>query len=106
MVSDTYAKADEIQIKGSQIFSPVRQKWLLLTPEELVRQEYLKILIQEYDYHHNQIAEEMDVTGRGSAQARADFVIWRTSRDRLDQKPPLIFYEYPAACCAGAPPFH
>jgi type I restriction enzyme M protein len=93
MVSETYAKADEIQIKGSQIFSPVRQKWLLLTPEELVRQEYLKILIQEYDYHHNQIAEEMDVTGRGSAQARADFVIWRTARDRLDQKPPFIIVE-------------
>ena len=34
MVSETYAKADEIQIKGSQIFSPVRQKWLPLTPEE------------------------------------------------------------------------
>lgn len=90
MVSETYAKADEIQIRGSQIFSQVRKKWLPLTPEELVRQEFLKILIQEYDYRLDQIAEEIDVTGSGSAQARADFVIWRTARDRLDQKPPFI----------------
>jgi type I restriction enzyme M protein len=93
MVSDNYKKADEIQIKGSQIYSQVRKKWLPLTPEELVRQEFLKILIQEYDYRLDQIAEEIDVTGSGSAQARADFVIWRTARDRLDQKPPFIIVE-------------
>lgn len=69
MVSDNYPKADEIQIKGSQIFSQVRKKWLPLTPEERVRQEYLKILIQEYGYDINQFAEEINVTDRGSAQA-------------------------------------
>ncbi|VVB63940.1 N-6 DNA Methylase [uncultured archaeon] len=93
MVAETYTKADEIQIKGSQIFSPVRQKWLPLTPEERVRQEYLKILIQEYDYRLDQIDEERDVTGRGGAQARADFVIWRTTQDKLDQKSPFIIVE-------------
>lgn len=93
MVSETYAKADEIQIKGSQIFSPVRQKWLLLTPEELVRQEYLKILIQEYGYDIDQFAEEINVTGRGSAQARADFAIWRTVKDKREDKSPFIIVE-------------
>ena len=93
MVSDNYAKADEIQIKGSQIFSQVRQKWLPLTPEERVRQEYLKILIQEYGYNIDQLAEEINVTGRGSAQARADFAIWRTVKDKLDDKSPFIIVE-------------
>lgn len=92
-MAETYAKADEIQIKGSQIFSPVRQKWLPLTPEERVRQEYLKILIQEYGYDLSQFAEEINVTGRGSAQARADFAIWRTIKDKLDDKPPFIIVE-------------
>ena len=36
-----YAKPDQIQIRGSQIFSPIRQKLVQLTPEERVRQEFL-----------------------------------------------------------------
>jgi len=91
--SKKYPKADEIQIKGNQIFSPVRRKWLPLTPEERVRQEYQRILTEEYGYSIDQISEEMDVTGRGSAQARADFVIWRSSQEKFDQKPPFIIVE-------------
>ena len=93
MARKSYVKADEIQVKGNKIFSPVRQKWLPLTPEELVRQEYLRVLTQEYGYVTDQMAEEMDVTGRGSAQARADFVIWRSAQDKIDQKPPFIIVE-------------
>jgi len=93
MAKRSYAKADEIQIKGNKIFSPVRQKWLPLTPEERVRQEYLRVLTQEYGYVTDQMAEEMDVTGRGSARARADFVIWRSEQDRTDQRPPSIIVE-------------
>jgi hypothetical protein len=44
MARKSYVKADEIQVKGNKIFSPVRQKWLPLTPEERVRQEYLRVL--------------------------------------------------------------
>lgn len=90
MAKKSYVKADEIQVKGSQIFSPVRRKWLPLTPEERVRQEYLLVLIEEYGYTLDQISEEMDVSGRGSAQARADFVIWRSPQDKTDQKAPFI----------------
>jgi type I restriction enzyme M protein len=93
MARKGYVKADEIQVKGNKVFSPVRQKWLPLTPEERVRQEYLRVLTQEYGYVTDQMAEEMDVTGRGSAQARADFVIWRSAQDKIDQKPPFIIVE-------------
>ncbi len=93
MAKKSYVKADEIQVKGSQIFSPVRRKWLLLTPEERVRQEYLIVLTEEYGYTLDQISEEMDVSGRGSAQARADFVIWRSPQDKTDQKAPFIIVE-------------
>jgi len=88
-----YVKADEIQIKGDKIFSMVRRKWLFLTPEERVRQKYLFVLTGEYGYKIDQISEEMDVAGRGSAQARADFVIWRSAQDKMDQKPPFIIVE-------------
>jgi type I restriction enzyme M protein len=88
-----YAKSDQIKIRGNEIFSPLRQKWIPLTPEEAVRQDYLKVLVDEYGFSHGQIAEEMEVTGRGSAQARADFVIWRTPQDKTAEKSPLIVVE-------------
>jgi len=88
-----YVKADQIQIQGNKIFSPLRQKWIPLTPEEMVRQQYLQVLVAEYRFAHAQIAEEMEVTGRGSAQARADFVIWRSPQDKMDEKSPLIVVE-------------
>lgn len=93
MAKKSYVKADEIQIKGNKIFSPVRRKWLPLIPEERVRQEYLFVLTEEYGYTIDQISEEMDVAGRGSAQARADFVIWRSAQDKTDQKSPFIIVE-------------
>jgi len=93
MPEKKYTKADEIQIKGNNIFSPVRRKWLPLTPEERVRQKYLFVLIEGYGYNIDQISEEMNVTGRGSAQARADFVVWRSVQDKTDQKPPFIIVE-------------
>lgn len=88
-----YPKPDEIRIRGNQIFSKVRQKWLTLTPEEKVRQDYLEVLVNEYGYALDQVAEEEEVTGRGSGHARADFVVWRTAQDRKDRKPPLIVVE-------------
>jgi type I restriction enzyme M protein len=93
MAKKTFAKADEVQIKGSRIFSSVRRKWLPLTPEERVRQEYFHVLTKEYDYSLEQIDEEINVTGSGSAQARADFVIWRTPQDKTDQNAPFIIVE-------------
>lgn len=93
MADKKYKKADEVQIDGNKIFSPVRKKWLPLTPEEQVRQQYLTVLIDEYGYVLAQIDEEVNVTGRGSAQARADFIVWRTARDKADQKAPFIIVE-------------
>lgn len=93
MAKERYIKADQISVKGNRIFSPVRQKWLQLTPEERVRQEYLQVLLKEYNYSIDQIAEEEEVTGRGSGQARADFVVWRNVQDRMDKKNPLIVIE-------------
>ncbi|MBC8433782.1 MAG: N-6 DNA methylase [Desulfobacterales bacterium] len=93
MAKKNYVKAEEIQIKGNKIFSPVRQKWLSLTPEERVRQEYLFVLTQKYGFSLDQIGEEVPVTGRGSAQARADFLIWRTVKDRSDDRPAMIVVE-------------
>jgi type I restriction enzyme M protein len=88
-----YTKPDQIQIRGNQIFSPIRQKLVQLTPEERVRQEFLIVLINEYGYSLDQIDEETPVTNRGSAQARADFLIWRTPDAKQRQEHALIVIE-------------
>ena len=84
----------EVRYNGdSGIWSHVRKRWLVMTPEEMVRQGYLLTLVNEYGWTLDHIAEEITVTGRGSARARADFVIWRTVEDRQRERPPLIIVE-------------
>ncbi len=75
------------------IFSHVRQKWLVQTPEELVRQQYLLMLVNEYGYSLDQIEEELNTTGRGSGQARADFIVWRTVEARKAGDAPFLVIE-------------
>lgn len=87
---------DKIEVKRNdkgKIWSHIRQKWLDETPEESVRQSYLPLLINEYGFTLEQIDEELEVTGRGSGHARADFVIWRSAEDKANQKNPLIIVE-------------
>ena len=79
--------------KKGLIWSHVRGKWLVDTPEEAVRQQYLLTLCNEYEFALEQIAEEMELTGRGSASARADVVIWRTVEDKAEDNAPFIIVE-------------
>jgi len=79
---------------NNKIFSHVRNKWLDETPEEAVRQDYLCILVNQYGYTLDQIAEEVSTPGpRGNRHARADLVIWRTAQDKRDGKTALIVVE-------------
>ncbi|EPZ1883446.1 type I restriction enzyme HsdR N-terminal domain-containing protein [Campylobacter upsaliensis] len=63
----------------SQIYSYIRQKWLVATPEEIVRQNFVCKLVSEYGYDLNQMQEELSVSKnlRGGGNARADIAIWR-----------------------------
>lgn len=88
-----YVKTDQIEIRGNEIFSPLRRQWLKATPEERVRQEFLIVLMNEYGYSLDQIDEEAPVTSRGAAQARADFLIWRSPEAKQKQEHALIVIE-------------
>lgn len=76
-----------------KIWSHLRSRWLVETPEETVRQNYLLTLVNEYGFSLDQIAEELSLTGPGSGSARADFVIWRTGKDKDDDSAPFIIVE-------------
>ena len=70
-----------IQEKENKIFSHIRKIWLVKTPEEIVRQNYLLTIVNNYGYSLEQMGEETSVTGRGSGNDRADFVIWKSVVD-------------------------
>jgi len=51
-------KTLSIQEKDNKIFSHIRKIWLIKTPEEIVRQNYLLTLINEYGYSLDQKSKE------------------------------------------------
>ncbi len=85
----------EIKTESNQIYSPIRDKWLVLKPEEEVRQRYVCRLVDSYGYGIKQMGEELKVTNsqRGQGAARADIVIWRNEEDKRKGKNALIVVE-------------
>ena len=87
----------EIQKRNNdkEIFAPLKNKWLVLKPEEEVRQKFICRLVDSYGYSLEQMAQEMQVTNsqRGQGAARADIVIWRNKEDKDTNKYPLIVVE-------------
>ena len=85
----------EIQIKDNKIYAPLKGKWLVLKPEEEVRQTYIKRLVDSYGYSTSQMDQEIQVSNsqRGQGAARADIVVWRSKEDKEAKKYPLIVVE-------------
>ena len=85
----------EIQIKDNKIYAPLKDKWLVLKPEEEVRQTYIKRLVDSYGYAVSQMDQEIQVSNsqRGQGAARADIVVWRSKEDKAAKKYPLIVVE-------------
>ncbi|KAA6348514.1 putative type I restriction enzymeP M protein [termite gut metagenome] len=87
--------AIEVQIEDNKIYAPLSDKWLVLTPEEEVRQEYICRLVNHYGYSIDQMQQEVTVAEgnkRGTGRASADIVVWQNKEDVL-KKPPVIAVE-------------
>lgn len=57
------------------IFDTLRKKWLLLTPEEWVRQNFVQYLIQEKEYPPSLIAIEKEIR-LGDLKKRFDILVY------------------------------
>jgi hypothetical protein len=57
------------------IFDPLRKKWLLLTPEEWVRQNFVQYLVQVKNYPADLIAQEK-VLQLGELKKRFDILVY------------------------------
>ena len=49
-------QAGDVSQKDGKIFIPLKNKWLIATPEEKVRQEFIKIMVNTYGYSLDQMA--------------------------------------------------
>lgn len=59
-----------------QIFDPFRKTWVLLTPEEWVRQNMLQFLVQNLQYPSSLIAVEKEIK-LGELSKRFDIVVYK-----------------------------
>ncbi len=78
-----------------EIYAPLKSKWLVMKPEEEVRQKYICRLVDSYGYSLDQMDQEIQVSNsqRGQGAARADIVVWRSKEDKELKKYPLIVVE-------------
>lgn len=85
----------EIIRENGKIFCPLTNSWHIETPEEKVRQEYIKKLAEDYGYSLDQMAQEKKVNNsqRGRGNARADIVIWKSKTDKDEGKAAFIVVE-------------
>jgi type I site-specific restriction endonuclease len=60
---------------GIEIFDEIRKKWLVLTPEEWVRQHLIKFLVEDRKYPSSLFALERLVNVNGLPQ-RTDIVVY------------------------------
>lgn len=79
----------------SQIFVPLKNKWLVNSPEERVRQNYICILVKDYGFKLEQMAQEVTVSNssRGQGRASADILIWKSAEDKAENNSPIIVIE-------------
>lgn len=85
----------EVKLDGNRIFAPLKNKWLVYTPEEKVRQEYICRLVTNYGYSLDQMQQEVTVAEgnkRGTGRASADIVVWK-SKEEVYKKQPVIVVE-------------
>jgi type I restriction enzyme M protein len=89
--------AFEIEIKDNKIKAPLKGSdvWLVLRPEEQVRQKYICRLLNNYGFIVDQMAQEVKVNNsqRGQGRSMADIVVWRNAKDKNEENSPVIVVE-------------
>jgi len=87
----------EIEIKNNKIKAPLKGEnvWLVLKPEEEVRQKYICRLVNTYGFLLEQMEQEVLVsnTKRGTGGARADIIVYKNAIDKKKRKNAVIIVE-------------
>ena len=85
-------------IRNGKIYSFVREKWLVCTPEEEVRQRFVCTLVNDFGYPLSLMVEEYkpDMETRGVRSTRADLVVYKTVEAKEKDHNAFIVIEFKA----------
>lgn len=80
------------------IFAPLLDRFLKTQPEEIVRQEFICRLVNEYGYSLQQMDQEVKLTTsqRGTGRASADIVVWKTKQEKQKNRAAFLVVELKA----------
>lgn len=87
-------EADALHQEGHWLWIPLRKEWrdVRAKPEEVVRQKFIRTLVEHYDYSLDQMDQEQR-TQHGHRSPRADIVIWQSADDRAAKRFPVLVVE-------------
>lgn len=85
---------DALHMEGHWLWIPLRKEWRDVTtkPEEVVRQKFIRTLVEHYGYALDQMDQEQR-TQHGHRSPRADIVIWQSPDDRAAKRFPVLVVE-------------
>ncbi len=88
------AIADGLHQEGNWLWLPLRNEWRDVTnkPEEIVRQRFIRVLVEHYGYTLEQMDQERR-TLHGHKSPRADIVIWQSVADKLANRTSVLVVE-------------
>ena len=76
----------EVQINDNKIFAPLKDEWLIKSPEEKVRQEFICRLVNSHGYQLSQLGQNIEIKKR----QKVDIAIWRSEQEKLKNAIPAI----------------
>ena len=80
-----------------QLFCPFRRKYVAATPEEAVRQTFLRALVEQYGYPQSLIGVEVPIAVGAGVDKRCDAVVYSKTLQ------PLMLLEFKAEHVALTP---
>lgn len=85
---------DALHQEGHWLWIPLRKEWrdVSAKPEEIVRQKFVRTLVEHYGYALDQMDQEQR-TQHGHRSPRADIVIWQSADDRAAKRFPVLVVE-------------
>lgn len=85
---------DDLHRSGNWLWIPLRKEWRDVTtkPEEVVRQKFIRTLVEHYGYALDQMDQEQR-TQHGHKSPRADIVIWQSLDERTAKRFPVLVVE-------------
>ena len=86
--------ADTLHQEGNWLWIPLRKEWRDVTtkPEEIVRQKFIRTLVEHYGYALEQMDQERR-TQHGHKSPRADIVIWQSATEKDAARTPVLVIE-------------